>query len=174
MSANKSRFRTLFRYTFEFVAAGLVGWIYEVTTLWIMYHYYDNRGILHLPIIPIYPIGAFILLAVLREKKRNPIAVFLFSAVITTVFELGASYLLEFIFHQQFWTYEGWFGSILDRSSVVSSAIFGVFAVVYFFGLHPLSGYLSSKLPVKACAAVSIAAIGIIFTDFVISVAELL
>ncbi|MBR2283934.1 MAG: putative ABC transporter permease [Ruminococcus sp.] len=167
-------FRTAFRYTFEFVAAGAVGWIYEVTTLWIMYHYYENRGILHLPIIPIYPIGAFILLALLHKRRLNPVVLFLAAAVITTLFELAASYLLEFIFHQWFWTYEGWFGSILDRSSVVSSAIFGLLAVVYFFGLHPLSGRLSRRLPVGICAAFSIISAAAVAVDLVISVCGLL
>ena len=106
--------RTFFRYVFEFTTAGFVGWIYEVATVWVMYRYFDNRGMLHLPIIPIYSVGAFILLALLR-KKRHPVFIFFFAMVITTLFELGASYLLEFIFHKEFWTYENWYFSILDR-----------------------------------------------------------
>ncbi|MDE7365622.1 MAG: putative ABC transporter permease [Ruminococcus sp.] len=166
--------RKLFRYVFEFIVAGFIGWIYEVATIWIMWHYFDNRGMLHLPIIPIYAVGAFILLAVLREKKHNPIFVFLFSAVITTIFELASSYLLEFIFHKQFWTYRTWWGSILDRSSVISSAIFGLFALIYFFILHPISGRLSEKLSKWACMGFSIIAVATVLTDLVISVNQLL
>ena len=59
--------RIFFRYVFEFAAAGFAGWLYEVATVWVMYHYFDNRGMLHLPIIPIYAVGAFILLALLRK-----------------------------------------------------------------------------------------------------------
>lgn len=162
--------RTVFRYVFEFVAAGFVGWVYEVATVWIMWHYFDNRGILHLPIVPIYAVGAFILLALLGERKRNPIFVFLFSAVVTTAFELGASYLLEFIFHKQFWTYRTWKFSILDRSSLISSAIFGVFAVIYFFVLHPFSGWLSKKLPKGVCIGFSVIVSAAILTDLIISV----
>ena len=170
----QDRARTVFRYVFEFVTAGFVGWVYEVTTLWLMYHYYDNRGILHLPVIPIYPLGAFLLLAVLHKRRLNPAALFAAAAVITTVFELAASYLLEFIFHTSFWTYEGWFGSILDRSSVVSSAIFGVLSVVYFFVLHPLSGRISEKLPRKVCIAASVLTIAVLLADLAVSAAELL
>lgn len=166
--------RKLFRYVFEFIVAGFIGWIYEVATIWIMWHYFDNRGMLHLPIIPIYAVGAFILLAIFREKKRNPIFVFLFSSVITTIFELASSYLLEFIFHKQFWTYRTWWGSILDRSSVISSAIFGLFALIYFFILHPISGRLSEKLPKWACTGFSIIAVATVLTDLVISVNQLL
>lgn len=170
----KDFLRKLFRYVFEFIVAGFIGWIYEVATIWIMWHYFDNRGMLHLPIIPIYAVGAFLLLAIFGEKKRNPIFVFLFSSVITTIFELASSYLLEFIFHKQFWTYRTWWGSILDRSSVISSAIFGLFALIYFFILHPISGRLSEKLPEWACTVFSIIAVATVLTDLIISVNQLL
>lgn len=164
----------VFRYVFEFIVAGFVGWIYEVVTIWVMWHCFDNRGMLHLPIIPIYAVGAFLLLAVLGEKKRSPVFVFLFSSVVTTIFELASSYLLEFIFHKQFWTYRTWWGSILDRSSVISSAIFGLFALIYFFVLHPISGRLSEKLPKWVCMGFSIIAVIAVLTDLVISFNQLL
>lgn len=163
--------RIFFRYIFEFTAAGFAGWLYEVATVWVMFRYFDNRGMLHLPIIPIYSVGAFILLALLR-KKRNPFFVFFFAMAVTTVFELGASYLLEFIFHEQFWTYETWYFSILDRSSLISSAIFGLLAVGYFYLLHPLSGKLSEKLPEPVCFGAGAFMAGAILTDIVISFAE--
>ena len=163
--------RIFFRYVFEFTAAGFVGWLYEVATVWIMYRYFDKRGMLHLPVIPIYSVGAFILLALLR-KKRSPLFIFLFATVVTTIFELGASYLLEFIFHEQFWTYETWYFSILDRSSLISSAIFGIMAVAYFYGLHPLSEKLSEKLPESVCLGTGVFMAGAILTDIVISFSE--
>lgn len=166
--------RTVFRYVFEFMIAGFIGWLYEVITVWILWDCFENRGMLHMPIVPIYAVGAFMLLLVMGEKKRSPVYVFVFSAVITTVFELGASYLLEFIFKKQFWTYKSWWGSILDRSSVISSAIFGLFALIYFFGLHRISGRLSKKLPLSVCTVFSAAAVTAVLTDLVISVIQLL
>ena len=154
--------RTAFRYVFEFMLAGFIGWLYEVATVWVMWGYFDNRGMLHMPIVPIYAVGAFLLLAVLREKKRNP------------VFELGASYLLEFIFHKQFWTYRSWKFSILDRSSLISSGIFGIFALLYFFLVHPMSGKLSEKLPKWLCITFSAISAAAVLTDLVISVSELI
>ena len=174
MSGEKLGFkRNFFRYAFEFLVAGFAGWIYEVATVWIMWHYFDNRGILHMPIVPIYAVGAFLLLAIFR-KKLNPVLIFLLSTAITTVFELGASYLLEFIFHRQFWTYRTWPLSILDRSCVISSAIFGVLAVIYFWGLHPLSGKLAKKLPENFCLGFGIVSAAAVLIDLAVSSAELL
>lgn len=170
----KKWWRTAFRYTFEFMAAGFVGWLYEVATVWLLFRYFDNRGMLHMPIVPIYAVGAFILLAVMGRKKRSIPFIFLVSFAVTTVFELGASYLLQFIFHQQFWTYETWPLSILDRSCVISSAIFGIMAVAYFYGLHPLSGKLSNKLPEAVCASFTIISASAVIADFVLSVGGLL
>ena len=163
--------RTFFRYVFEFTAAGFAGWIYEVATVWIMYRYFDNRGILHLPVIPIYSFGAFILLALLR-RKRNPFFIFVTATVITTVFELAASYLLEFIFHEQFWTYKNWYFSIFDRSSLISSSIFGIMAVGYFYMLHPLSKKLSEKLPEAVCFGAGTFLSAALLTDAVLSTSE--
>ena len=163
--------RTFFRYVFEFTAAGFAGWIYEVATVWVMYRYFDNRGMLHLPVIPIYSFGAFILLAVLK-KKRDPLFIFVIAAVVTTVFELAASYLLEYIFHEQFWTYENWYFSILDRSSLISSSIFGIMAVGYFYLLHPFSKKLSEKLPEAVCLGTGLFLSAGLLTDAVISIAE--
>ncbi|MBR6968094.1 MAG: putative ABC transporter permease [Ruminococcus sp.] len=163
--------RIFFRYVFEFTAAGFAGWIYEVATVWIMFRRFENRGMLHLPVIPIYSVGAFILLALLR-RKRNPLFIFLFAAVVTTVFELGASYLLEAVFHEQFWTYEGWYFSILDRSSLISSTIFGIMAVGYFYMLHPLSEKLSRKLPEGVCFGTGIFLSAAILTDIAISFSQ--
>lgn len=159
---------------FEFTISGFAGWIYEVATVWVLWRYFCNRGMLHLPIIPIYAVGAFILLAMLGEKKRNPVFVFVFSFAVTTIFELGASYLLEFIFHEQFWTYEDWYLSILDRSCVISSAIFGLFALLYFYWLHPLSGRLSEKLPKPVCIGASVTITAAVLIDLTVSVINLL
>ncbi|MDE5936931.1 MAG: putative ABC transporter permease [Ruminococcus sp.] len=166
--------KTAFRYILEFMTAGFIGWIYEVLTVWVMWHYFENRGMLHMPIIPIYAVGAFMLLIILGEKKRNLLFVFLFSAVVTTIFELGASYFLEFVFHRQFWTYSAWWGSILDRSSVISSAIFGLFALIYFYIVHPLSGKISERFPKSVCIGLSIVIMTAVLTDLIISAIQLL
>ena len=174
IAMKKINSRSFFRYVFEFLAAGFIGWLYEVGITLVLNHYFENRGILHLPIVPIYSVGAFILLAMLREKKRSPVFIFLFALVVTTLFELGSAYLLEFIFHKQFWTYHSWYFSILDRSSLISSAIFGALAVAYFYILHPLSGKLSKKLPNTVCLWAGITISAVIITDFIISVCQLL
>ena len=165
-------FRKFFRYSFEFVLAGFVGWLYEVAVVWIMYGYVYNRGMLHMPIVPIYAVGAFILLLIFGRKKQNPLFVFIASTVVTTVFELGASYLLDFIFGIHFWTYEDWYFSILDRASLISSVIFGLFALLYLFAVHPLSGKLSEKLPKWVCIGFSVTASAAIAVDAAVSFIE--
>lgn len=165
-------FRNFFRYSFEFMLAGFVGWLYEVAVVWIMYGYVYNRGMLHMPIVPIYAVGAFILLLIFGRKKQNPMFVFIVSAVVTTVFELGASYLLDFIFGRHFWTYEDWYFSILDRASLISSVIFGLFALLYLFVVHPLSGKLSEKLPKWVCIGFAVLTAAAVAVDAVISFTE--
>lgn len=165
-------FRNFFRYTLEFIIAGFAGWIYETAAVWIMYGYIYKRGMLYLPILPIYAIGAFVLLAVLGRKKHSPLFVFTASVIVTTVFELGASYLLDFIFGRHFWSYEDWYFSILDRASLISSVIFGLFALFYLFAVHPMSEKLSQKLPKWVCMGFAVLTAAAVAVDAVISFIE--
>ena len=67
--------------------------------------------------------------------------------------------------------YEGWYFSILDRSSLISSSIFGIMAVAYFYMLRPLSKKVSEKLPEAACFGTGLFLTAAILTDTVISIA---
>ena len=80
---------------FGFIAASFGGWIYEEICIFVLYHHLYNRGMLHLPICPIYGFGAWGLWLLLHRVK-NTGAFFALSVIIASAFEFGCSYLLEF------------------------------------------------------------------------------
>ena len=125
-----SFFRCFALVIFGFLAASFGGWIYEEICVYMIYHTVYNRGMLHLTICPIYGFGAWGLYLLLH-KVRNSGAYFVLSVLIASLFEYGCSYLLEFLFHRSYWTYEGWPLSIQNRISLVSSLIFGVLALLF-------------------------------------------
>ena len=123
-------------YLLLFALASCIGWLYEMVCVWLLYGYYFDRGVLHLPMCPIYGCGVLLLRLVLREVK-NPFGIFLGSFLIASGVELAASYILEYGFHKILWSYEGWPLSFQDRISLVSSLIFGVMATVFIKLVKP-------------------------------------
>ena len=150
-----------------FTAAAFGGWIYEEICVFLLYHHIYNRGMLHLTICPIYGFGAWGLYLLLR-KVRNSGLFFLLSTAIASIFEYACSYLLEFLFHRSFWTYEGWPLSVQNRISLISSLIFGVFALVFArLILPPLIRLLSRGDPKKWFIS-SIIVLAVIAGDFIL------
>ena len=147
--------RFITKYMLMFALASFIGWAYEVICTYVMFHYWIDRGVLHLPFCPIYGFGMMILYLIFR-KLKNPLLIFTGSAVITTAIELGASYLLEYFFHVQLWSYRGWYLNFDERISLISSCIFGLLALLFLKLIVPLTERIYSS-KIKDIAAVSVA-----------------
>ena len=128
--------KTIVKFTGLFLLASFLGWVYEIVCVWTLHHIYVDRGILHLPMCPIYGFG-FLVLYAMFHKVKNPLYLFVFSFLVTSVIELSASYILEYKFHMILWTYEGWPLNFQNRISVVSSMLFGVMTVLFTKGVKP-------------------------------------
>lgn len=172
MEAAKKQFIILF---FGFILSSFTGWLYETILTWIINGMYCDRGILHLPICPIYGFGSCILLCILH-KVKNPVLIFLGGTLITGIFELLCSYLIELVFHtafSTFWSYAGWPLSLDDRISLVGCMVFGLLTVFYMKCLLPFSKWIYGKLEMKKGMAVTILSIVIILIDLLITVGNL-
>ena len=132
-------------YVLEFTVCAFCGWIYEVLLEFAVYHRYSDRGVLHLPVCPIYGFGGLALLMLFRRRNGWQF-VFIISTVMTTVLEFGASYLLEH-FGYRLWDYSDWPFDFEGRVSLLSSLIFGMLAVGLIKGVHPLMGHFREAVP---------------------------
>jgi len=144
------------KYFLMFILSSFIGWAYEIICEFILYGYYFDRGVLHLPACPIYGFGMLMLYPVFR-KVKNPLAVFAGSALITTAIELASSLILEYRFHMILWSYEGWPFNYQNRISLVSSCIFGIMALLFIRLIAPLIQKLYEKDRAKYTAAFSAA-----------------
>lgn len=168
MEAAKKQFIILF---FGFIFSSVTGWLYETILTWIINGMYCDRGILHLPICPIYGFGSCILLCILHRVK-NPILIFLGGTLITGIFELLCSYLIELVFHtafSAFWSYAGWPLSLDDRISLVGCMAFGLLTVFYMKCLLPFSKWIYGKLGMKKGMVVVIILFTAIIVDLLFS-----
>ena len=125
----------------QFLIASFVGWLYEVATVYCLFRTYYDRGVLHLPLCPIYGVGMLVLLLIFHRVK-NTVVIFMGSVTVTTAVELAASYVLEHIYGYSFWTYEGWPLNFQNRVSLISSCIFGLMALLFFKIIRPVTDKL--------------------------------
>ncbi|MBP5489562.1 MAG: putative ABC transporter permease [Lachnospiraceae bacterium] len=148
----KKTYYGLTKYLLLFMAAAFVGWVYEIVCVYFTLGRYVDRGVLHLPMCPIYGFG-MLLLYVLFHRFRNVFVLFFGSALVTTAVELAASYVIERKFHTELWSYEEWPLNYQGRICVISSAAFGLLALFFFKALKPCADWLFRG---KARIAVSV------------------
>ncbi len=156
----------LTEYLLLFALASFFGWLYEIICCFVIYHRYYDRGVLHIPICPIYGFGILILIF-LFWKVKNPFLLFTGSVLVTTGVELISSYVLEYKFGLILWSYEGWPLTFQNRISAVSSLLFGLMAVTFIkLVKSPADKLFASKYRYVAATAVVIAAVMCVIYEY--------
>ncbi len=135
-TTNTFEFR-LCQLVFIFMISGFIGWLYETIYTSIQWEEFAERGFLQLPLCPIYGFGAVVLLA-LFGRLKNVLAIFVTGTIVTTLIELVASYVLEYVFHIELWTYRHWQFNFQGRIALGSSILFGVFTVLLIKVIEPI------------------------------------
>lgn len=117
-----------------FVIGSVIGWIYEE----IFYYFQDghlvDRGFLIGPWLPIYGIGAVVMVLALKWAKRWPPLVFVCGMLLTGILEWGTGAFIMAVWHKRMWDYTGLFmniGGFVCLRSVLTFAIGGI-ALIYF------------------------------------------
>lgn len=102
--------------------------------------YQDRAGLLYGPFSPIYGFGAVLMtIALNRFHDKNPVLVFLVSAVIGGAFEFFVSWFLETAFGITAWDYTGTFLSIGGRTNGMFMCMWGALGLVWVkFGVPAL------------------------------------
>jgi uncharacterized membrane protein len=126
---------------FVFFVFAIFGWVFETPLESMVYKKFVNRGFLTGPYVPIYALGAFLVLAVCYPFKKYPLIVFFGGMLSCTIMEYIIGVVFEEFFHKKLWDYEA-FPFIpkkliyKNRISAVSSTSFGIMSLVavYFWG----------------------------------------
>ena len=151
-------------YIMVFTVSSFIGWLYETILTSVRWGYFADRGFLNQPLCPIYGFGALLLLLLLQRLK-NSVVIFFAGTIVTTVVELGASYLLEYFFHMQLWTYKHWPLQFEGRISFWSSVLFGVLSVVLIKFIYPLVKWWMEKTDRRCRCFLSLLIVGMIGVD---------
>lgn len=130
-------FDKVFYYTIIFMISCFVGYLYEV-----IYYLLDdkvlvNRGFLYGPYLPVYGIGALVMLITLKRFRKNPVLVFILAMLVTGVIEYAAGFLIDKIYHEMWWNYTGLFLNISGYVCFRSVVSFAIGAMILFYLLDP-------------------------------------
>jgi uncharacterized membrane protein len=130
-----------------FFLYSFVGWAWETALFTVQERRFVNRGFLNGPFCPIYGFGALLLLLVIGQRINNIFALFFIAVVLTTSLEYLTAVLLENIFHAKWWDYSMFPLNYKGRISVISSSVFGIFAVLQRKYIHPFVKSLTDQIP---------------------------
>ena len=134
-----------------FVIACVAGLIVEVIWHMIVVDpgvYQDRAGLLYGPFSPIYGVGAVLMtIALNRFHDKNPIIIFLVSAVIGGAFEFFVSWFMEVAFGIVAWDYTGTFLNIGGRTNFMFMCMWGMLGLVWVKLATPLLLKLINRIP---------------------------
>jgi len=164
---------TLGKYILFFVTYSLLGAFAETLFRLITeHHLYGIHGFLHLPLFPIYGFGALLIIRLLRKQVRHPVPLFILGALLCTVLEFVANWLLEVIFGNRIWDYSNVPFNFYGRISLYSSIGFGLGAILLVHFIHPALEKLVNHLPRRAVIIGATVILAVLLTDFVWTVVE--
>jgi len=131
-----------------FLCFSVLGWIWESIYCTIKNKKWANRGFLYGPICPIYGFGGLIgFIVYYFLPSLSWIILFAAGFVVSMILEYPTSWLLEKLFHARWWDYSDIPLNINGRTSVPTSAAFGVAAILVMKVILPLLTDILSLTP---------------------------
>ena len=137
-------------------------------------HYQDRAGLLYGPFSPIYGCGAVLMTVALnRFHDKNPVLIFLVSAVIGGCFEFFTSWFMQTAFGIVAWDYSGTFLSIDGRTNGMFMAMWGVLGLVWIKLLLPIMLKVVNLIPWNWRYAVTTVCAALMLCDCLLTLAAL-
>lgn len=156
----------LIEKTILFLLCSIIGWVWEVLLNVICYGEYVNRGMLYGPWIPIYGVGALLILAI-AFWTENPYQTFVISAATCGLLEYGTSFLMERKWKMRWWNYTGAF-NVHGRINLLVLIVFGGIGVLFYYFVVPKIGVVHEHINYALCVMVAVICL-ILAVDFAYS-----
>lgn len=127
----------LYEMLWYFIIYSCLGWIMEMIVVGIELGRITNRGVLNIPICPIYGFGILLILLILGPFNKNIVRLFIVCVVITTVVEYITGVALQSLFHRRWWNYSGHPYNLDGHVSLLISLAWGIVCVFILKVIHP-------------------------------------
>lgn len=129
----------------------------------------DRKGLLVLPLCPVYGAGACLILALPRWVDARPWALLLLGGLAATGAEYLAALYHEKMLRVTFWNYDGLPGNIQGRICLPFSLAWGLLSLGLVYWIHPALAPWLARIP----APVGWLALATLLTDGLFTAAAL-
>lgn len=129
-----------------FVIYSIIGWIWETVVCSVSQRGFARRGFLYGPYLPIYGFGA-VADIVFVGWIADPFVLFAAGAILASCIEYLTSWAFERAFHRRWWDYSDRPFNIHGRICLLGIAIFGGFALLLMYAVHPAVVWMLELIP---------------------------
>lgn len=127
----------------RFVCCGFLGFLLEVAYARVTGGRQDRKGLLLLPLCPVYGVGALGILWLAPLAGGHPAGIFVLGAAAATAAEYALAAWYEQVLGVQFWDYRDLPGNLHGRVCLPFSLAWGVLSLGLVYWVDPmLAGYL--------------------------------
>lgn len=131
----------------SFIAYSFAGFLLETAFAWLTGGTAGRKGLLVLPLCPVYGAGACLVLALTAPVRGEPPAVFLVGGLAATAAEYLAALYHEKALGVSFWDYGDLPGSLRGRVCLPFSLAWGTLSLGLVYWLHPLLAPWLARVP---------------------------
>lgn len=131
----------------SFIAYSFAGFLLETAFAWLTGGTAGRKGLLVLPLCPVYGAGACLVLALTAPVRGEPPAVFLVGGLVATAAEYLAALYHEKALGVSFWDYSDLPGSLRGRVCLPFSLAWGTLSLGLVYWLHPLLAPWLARIP---------------------------
>lgn len=153
-----------------FILCSFIGYFLEVLWVFLINKKFINRGFLCGPVVPIYGVGAVLILFCLFRYYDDPVVVFVFGVIITSALEYFISFLMEKLFCNKWWDYSSYPYNLNGRICLRNSFAFGVLSLVMIYFVMPLFAMLFKLFSFKVWTNLAIVLAVLFVLDMIYSI----
>ncbi len=137
----------IYNMIYYFIIYSFMGWIVESTFKSLLFKKVINSGFLHGPFIPIYGVGAVLVITFLSPFINNIFLLFILGFILMTLMEYIVGTVMEKMFNTSWWDYSDNFMNIKGKVCLENSIYWGFLSVFLLKVLHPAIVGVVSKIP---------------------------
>lgn len=154
-----------------FVYSALGGFVETLFRLATEHHWYGVHGFLHIPILPIYGVGA-ILIILIGRHFRNPTVLFVLATLAAAILEFASSWIIEMVFGVRIWDYSNDPLNFQGRVRLSTAIGFGLAGVWLVYFINPRLVRLFERIPKRIAITIATAVAAVILIDIIFSVVQ--
>ena len=165
---------SLYEAAWIFLIYAFLGWCMEVAYAALELKQFVNRGFLNGPVCPIYGCGVLLVVFVLSPLKGSFLLLFAGSFFLTSAIEFITGFLLEKIFHNQWWDYSEENFNICGYVCLKFSILWGLGCTLIMDVIHPNIFRFIRFIPKIPGFAVLVLLLLVFVTDLILTVSTIL